>query len=379
MPRIETPWIEPEPEDLTATMGGVDKHFEGTLVTQPQWTGISTPGPTITTDFALDEIYADASDAFAPDGGSAGGGWSLRYDNNYDVRWAPGWSQNFKTFGRLYTTAYAVIDPDANDWRLAATVALREAWEDAHPTHYAVMVEWEWDGASQFGSHSDRRLGVTNFVTTRTSSEYTQFDDGTGGPLNPQPSSEPVDPPLDIPGARVVIPAGQSASSQTYVGSDLSGYSSSGLTNPQHWALNDLLTFGETVGSAASEYGSDLPSAKYVEVPISDASFDANAVAMTHLSQSWRKTRGMVAWLVPDVAALWNIRYDSRWGVEGSLTLMTQFQPPRYRISYEVDEDVAVPYRRIYPRDDGLAGGGRRNWPPSKAAQSGGRTTGGYL
>jgi hypothetical protein len=376
MPRLETSWMEPDPEDLTATMGGVDKHFEGTLVTQPQWTGISTPGPIITEDYALDEIYADASDAFAPDGGSAGGGWSLRYDNNYDVRWAPGWSQNFKTFGRLYTTAYAVIDPDANDWRLAATVALREAWEDAHPTHYAVMVEWEWDGASQFGSHSNRRLGVTNLVTTRTSAEYTQFDDGTGGPLNPQPSSEPVDPPLDIPGARVVVPASQSTTSQTYVGSDLSGYGSSGLTGPQHWALNDLLSSGETVGVVGTEYGIDLPSAKSVEAPVPDATFNSAAVPMTHASQTWRKTRGMVAWLVPDVAALWNPRYDSRFDATGSLTLTTLFQPPRYRITYEVDSS---PVRRTYPRDDSLAGSAGRTWPPSRALQSSNRTSGGYL
>lgn len=41
--------------------------------------------------------------------------------------------------------------------------------------------------------------------------------------------------------------------------------------------------------------------------------------------------------------------------------------------------DADETYRRIYPRDDGLAGGAARNWPPSKSSQSGLRTSGGYF
>lgn len=50
-------------------------------------------------------------------------------------------------------------------------------------------------------------------------------------------------------------------------------------------------------------------------------------------------------------------------------------RPPRYRWIY----DTTTPtYRRIYPRDDGLAGGAPRNWPPSKGVQTSNRTSG-YL
>lgn len=52
-------------------------------------------------------------------------------------------------------------------------------------------------------------------------------------------------------------------------------------------------------------------------------------------------------------------------------------RPPRIRWIYAAPQ--AVSYRRVYPRDDGLAGGAPRTWPPSKAVQSSNRTFGGYL
>lgn len=54
-----------------------------------------------------------------------------------------------------------------------------------------------------------------------------------------------------------------------------------------------------------------------------------------------------------------------------------ELHPPRYRWIYATDDTPT--YRRIFPRDDGLAGGAPRNFPPSKSTQSGNRTSGGYL
>jgi hypothetical protein len=69
----------------------------------------------------------------------------------------------------------------------------------------------------------------------------------------------------------------------------------------------------------------------------------------------------------------------------GSMTYGMRITEPRVRwtlnaIRYQFVYDTTVaPYRRIFPRDDGLAGGAPRTWPPSKAVQSSNRTSGGYL
>lgn len=45
-------------------------------------------------------------------------------------------------------------------------------------------------------------------------------------------------------------------------------------------------------------------------------------------------------------------------------------------LTYEL---ASFPYRRTYPRDDGLAGGAGRTWPPPKSQQGSRRTFGDYL
>lgn len=65
------------------------------------------------------------------------------------------------------------------------------------------------------------------------------------------------------------------------------------------------------------------------------------------------------------------------WGFQNGAGLIATWRPPRYR--WVFPGDVPVPYRRIFPRDDSLAGGAARNWPPSKSVQAGNRTSGGYL
>lgn len=50
-----------------------------------------------------------------------------------------------------------------------------------------------------------------------------------------------------------------------------------------------------------------------------------------------------------------------------------------YQAWIEVGEDAGSTYRRVFPRDDGLAGGAPRNYPPSKSVARGNRTSGGYL
>lgn len=49
-----------------------------------------------------------------------------------------------------------------------------------------------------------------------------------------------------------------------------------------------------------------------------------------------------------------------------------------YEMWVEVDHAGGQPYRRIFPRDDGLAGGAPRNYPVSKGVQTSNRTSG-YL
>lgn len=81
---------------------------------------------------------------------------------------------------------------------------------------------------------------------------------------------------------------------------------------------------------------------------------------------------GFVPHVTPDTG------FDESWSY-GTTILRAMVEetlrPPVYRWIYDT---VPVAYRRIYPRDDGLAGGARRNWPPSKGVQTSNRTSG-YL
>jgi hypothetical protein len=58
-------------------------------------------------------------------------------------------------------------------------------------------------------------------------------------------------------------------------------------------------------------------------------------------------------------------------------------KPPRFRWVYDTPPEppkpMRPPYRRIHPRDDGLAGGAPRTWPLSKSLEASNRTFGGYL
>lgn len=67
------------------------------------------------------------------------------------------------------------------------------------------------------------------------------------------------------------------------------------------------------------------------------------------------------------------VRYG--WGFD-RLRIDTWVRPPLWRWVYA--GELATPYRRIFPRDDGLAGGAPRNYPTSKSRQSSNRTSG-YL
>lgn len=60
-----------------------------------------------------------------------------------------------------------------------------------------------------------------------------------------------------------------------------------------------------------------------------------------------------------------------------TIVIAYRWKAPRWRWVYEDIE--TVPYRRVYPRDDGLGGGAPRVYPPSKSTQAGIRTFGGYL
>lgn len=61
------------------------------------------------------------------------------------------------------------------------------------------------------------------------------------------------------------------------------------------------------------------------------------------------------------------------WSIE-RLHIAWTVRPPVYRYVYG-----STPYRRTYPRDDGLAGGAGRNYPAPRSAQGSNRIVGGYL
>lgn len=67
------------------------------------------------------------------------------------------------------------------------------------------------------------------------------------------------------------------------------------------------------------------------------------------------------------------VRYG--WGIE-RLWLRATVRPPRWRWVY--DAEAAESYRRIFPRDDGLAGGAGRVFPRPSSIQGSSRTSG-YL
>lgn len=63
--------------------------------------------------------------------------------------------------------------------------------------------------------------------------------------------------------------------------------------------------------------------------------------------------------------------------IDPSIVITYTWSAPRWRwVYYDVAVPDAVPYRRVYPRDDGLAGGAPRVHPPSRAIQSSRRIRG---
>lgn len=355
-----TDWLDLPPEDLTVELIPDGHRAEGTLQQQPQWIGF-VEGPPIVDSTALTALLEDPAPEhiFTPM-------WEFSFDNNYNVRWHPAWSQNFQSFGRADLAAFPVIDPDGDAWRTAKLNEIRSQWKADHPSHTNVVFEWEYEVGDLFGTHSNRRINASNWLTERSATRYIQVEI-EGGSINPQPGAETVIPPPDVPDTRLFLPPQPGALTGTY-SAGVGDVRYTSTISDHAWSVEDVQS-GDLVAQWGAVGGSEgLGVVAAVEAAIPDATFDALAVPVQHQSFWYRQSRGLVMWALPDVEAMWNPIYDANFEVDGEVFLTTSFQPPRYRISYET-----AAYRRNWP--DSPARDARRNWPPSKSR----RTSGGIL
>lgn len=112
------------------------------------------------------------------------------------------------------------------------------------------------------------------------------------------------------------------------------------------------------------------------------------------LIEEWKVAAGTGAGfvpksLLPQIGVVWTGGWPGNFLGSGpptypvtnpDITLTYRWQGPRWRWVYdELPVEPAVPYRRVFPRDDALTGGARRTFPPSRAVQSSNRIGGGYL
>jgi hypothetical protein len=371
MPELVTPWAQlPDVELSKAAQGGVHK-TEAPLHQNAQWidggdgTVIPTapePNDSLTVMRTTPTIWESGNDA-----------WGVEYSRQLIILYHRAWSQNWLSHEIVRTLAVPVIDNDANDWRITATLALMDAFEADNPDLPTPNVEWEgWDGITPtlFGSHRNRRVTFDTFATGGAS-EAIGIDDGPGSP-SPRPGQ--VDAEVLFPPVNLFVVPGQVPGivSGTYT------MATQGSTNQiqQSHTLEEFVDFAH--GSPTAQLVAALPStwSSQMTVEVDDALYEANAALLQHTVSPWRRTRSMLLWAIPDSDVIRRDKNGQLLEFHTVLTMTSTFTPPRYRFRYTTFDE---PYQRIFPRDDGLAGGAERTWPPSKGVQLGNRTSAGYL
>lgn len=113
------------------------------------------------------------------------------------------------------------------------------------------------------------------------------------------------------------------------------------------------------------------PSGVYVTVPVADGTpQDIEVSIVDWLTLAPATPAQIVAYFAAGGTLL--IQPTGLLGGTGSVTI--------HRISIlGTEADTAVPYRRNFPRSDGLAGGGARTFPRPRSIQGSNRTSGAYL
>lgn len=139
--------------------------------------------------------------------------------------------------------------------------------------------------------------------------------------------------------------------------------------------------------NAASDIDSWVPGD--ADTLLATAALSANATTFHQLDMTpYINTDGtFVLSCGVDPGGFWDPPDETGWALNTAKATMKVSEvvylvrPPRRRWSVRtyVEAVFSTPYRRNFPRDDGLAGGARRNYPPSKSVQSGNRNVGGYL
>lgn len=121
---------------------------------------------------------------------------------------------------------------------------------------------------------------------------------------------------------------------------------------------------GGVGGTAGSNSGRDLGTA----VSLTSALGAGGAGGM-----AWMRPITYVPPSILPNGDAWSVAWTYGWAFY-EFRLLWRLHPPRYRWVFD-----SVPFRRTFPRDDGLAGGAGRTWPPPKSQQESRRTFGGYL
>jgi hypothetical protein len=151
----------------------------------------------------------------------------------------------------------------------------------------------------------------------------------------------------------------------------IDGYAADDLTQT---SITHIMAEGATLETVATVEVDPSPGAKVVGLPAPGV-FDLTDVLEANgwACQLYCQTPLIPPRRPPDTVPIsfGNVRYGVKLQV---VQIKWQVRALRYRWVY-----ATTPYRRIYPRDDGLGGGAPRTYPPSKSVQLGNRTTGGYL
>lgn len=371
-----TPWLTaPPPAELSWAIQNYDRVGPPFFsVSHRQWgPGVDDFGFSLPSGLEIDlaESNANLADFYSQQsvGSDRADFASVTYNNQWGYT-VP------EIFGGTFTENYGmtgavlpIVDSDGFAYRASQTTPLANAFKAANPG-VTVVYGFEWEGASDptqpLGTHSNRHLVLRYQQQAVTMDVYKQ------DPNNPDfLITEPYFPPASIPGFRIILTViGSANSSGTYISQEAASFSGP-------------FTFQGAADSPQIGQMSRIPNQGGLQdltFQIDDFYFDQLSIPLTDSNASYKHTRGMRVAAIPNV-------YDVRDGeavYNGSSTVsdiwyVTTYQPPRYRLTYSVVIDETPPHRRVYPRDDGLAGGAPRAYPVSKAAQSSNRIGGSYL
>lgn len=268
-----------------------------------------------------------------------GGAVSIETDSNLDLYAVQPVNPDKATYFESGLTSFAnlqLVDSDGYSWcNERGDILLSEFVAPEGGEFYASGIEWEgWESGELLGAYSNRVLefGVTDWQARRFREYYQDGDvyqerDASETPPAPTSLIQAMSIP-DLEESRYGYdPAVAYEYTNNYLGNglDLS------IGHAFQWKIGQMRLIGANIGVVPGD-------AATVSIPISDSFFESSSILLYRQFEYTRVTRMMSLTMPPN----WEdvlINHRAYRGVRQFTTtprVSATYQPPRYRISYQV-------------------------------------------